>query len=80
MSYLNSIFSPLGKEYCTIYYAIMVVSFVQLVVVVIGSLVHLFSSKKNMMQSLVGGVTVSSISFVEYILARLAYSICTKAL
>ena len=80
MSYLDNIFSPLGKEYCSIYYAIMVVSFVQFAIVVIGSLVHVFNAKKNMMQSLIGGLTVSSISFMEYLLARLAYSICTRAL
>lgn len=77
---LDSVFSPLGKEYCIIYYVLMVLVFVQLVIVVIDVAMMLTTAKKVSPKDMMyAGLAIVNVA-ATYILSRLQYSICEKAL
>jgi hypothetical protein len=77
---LDSVFSPLGKEYCIIYYVLMVLVFVQLVIIVIDVVMMLTTGKKvSSKEMMYSGLAIVNVA-TTYILSRLQYSICEKAL
>lgn len=81
MDFETMFLSPLGKEYCYLYYILMVFSLVQVVIGSIYALKHIVDSgKKNIGKTIFASTLGISTIIVEYILARLMYSICVKAL
>ena len=77
---LDSVFSPLGKEYCMIYYVLMVLVFIQLVIVIVSVAMMVATSKKVSSKDLMyAGIAIINVA-ATYILSRLQYSICEKAL
>ena len=73
--------SPLGKEYCYLYFILMIYTLFQLLVVSVYSVVNLFNTKKNdMFKTLFTSAMGVSLSTIQYIFIRVMYSICVKAL
>jgi len=72
--------SPLGREYCSLYYILMIFALIQLFVAGGASLRHIINSKKDRLNALLMSVLGMSAVVVEYFLARLIYSICVRAL
>ena len=77
---LDSVFSPLGKEYCIIYYVLMVLVFIQMVMVIINAAIMLTTEKKVSSKDYIhAGSAIINVAAM-YIISRLQYSICEKAL
>jgi hypothetical protein len=73
--------SPLGKEYCYLYYILMVFSLINLFIgglLILKNLIE--SNKKDNVNNIFGALVGGSTLVVEYILSRLIYSMCVKAL
>tara|TARA_Y100000816_G_C26017020_1_gene531941 strand:+ start:681 stop:923 length:243 start_codon:yes stop_codon:yes gene_type:complete len=78
-SMYDMFFSPLGEEYCLIYLAGVIFTFVGLILVILGSLFSIISGKDKL-QATFKSIVAIAYAFFMYILSRLAYSICKKAL
>lgn len=81
MDFTQMFLSPLGKEYCSLYYILMIFSIINLFIGTSYFLKTIFESNKNNLGSNIFGAFVGgSALIVQYILARLVYSICVKSL
>lgn len=81
MNFETMFLSPLGKEYCYLYFLLMIYTLFQLLVVSVYSVVNLFNTKKNdMLKTLFTSAMGVSLSTLQYIFIRVMYSICVKAL
>lgn len=81
MDFADTFLSPLGKEYCFLYYILMIFSLINLFIGGLYFIKTTFESNKNNIGNNVFGALVGgSALFVEYILARLMYSICVKSM
>jgi hypothetical protein len=81
MNFEQMFLSPLGKEYCYLYYILMIYTLFQLIVVVVYSIVNIFNTKKNdMLKTIITTLIGISASVIQYIFIRLMYSVCTKSL
>jgi hypothetical protein len=81
MDFKELFLSPLGKEYCYLYYMLMIYTLFQLSVVIIYSVVNIFITKKNdIVKTLFTTLFSISASALQYLFIRVAYSVCTKSL
>lgn len=81
MDFAELFLSPLGKEYCSLYYILMIFSLINLFIGGLYLLKNIVeSNKKNLGSNVFGALVGGSALIVEYILSRLIYSICVKAL
>jgi hypothetical protein len=81
MEFSDMFLSPLGKEYCYLYYILMVFSLINLFIgglLILKNLIE--SNKKDNVKNIFGALVGGSVLVVEYILSRLIYSMCVKAL
>lgn len=81
MEFSDMFLSPLGKEYCYLYYILMVFSLINLFIgglLILKNLIE--SNKKDNVNNIFGALVGGSVLVVEYILSRLIYSMCVKAL
>lgn len=81
MEFADMFLSPLGKEYCYLYYILMVFSLINLFIgglLILKNLIE--SNKKDIVNNIFGALVGGSALVVEYILSRLIYSMCVKAL
>ena len=70
------VFSPFGKDYCLYFYALMIFSFILLIVAIFQVVFMLLKGKIG-----VGlAVTTALTPFLVYFTNRLMYSICVRAL
>ena len=69
---LDTLFSPLSKEYCLYFYYLSVISFVFLFVALYHGIVLLIKGKTNFIQVIIGLLA----PFLLYFNNRLLYSMC----
>lgn len=78
----NKLFGPLGKDYCTLFYAISTVGLISMLLIVITSVyMILFSSAKKTfgVKEGVAALTTFIIYFVLYLQNRLQYNMCLSS-
>jgi len=77
---MDTLFSPLGKEWCLYYFFILVFVFLAYLFVILAALIHLFNLKKitfsSVFMSLIPIVTYA----ILYFQSRLIYSMCVGSL
>jgi len=81
MDFTELFLSPLGKEYCSLYYILMIFALINMLMggfYLLKNIVE--SNKKDIGGNVFGALVGGSVLIVEYILSRLIYSICVKAL
>lgn len=78
-SFLDSIYGPLPKSYCLYFKVITIVIFIMFILSLISLVLLLFLGKKPRL-SLGVSVAVLIGYFVEYLTARLLYTMCNKSL
>jgi hypothetical protein len=77
----NTFFGPLGKEYCVLFFVMVVVSLVNVFLIGFGAIRHIFDVKsKDRFNAIVLGVGATLAVFVNYIFSRVLYTMCLKSL
>lgn len=80
MSGLNDLhemfFGTLSKEYCSLFYVLMIVSFVLMCSVVLVTIGFALNTKKSSFKIIAFGVFELLVLFVGYLQQRLLYSMC----
>ena len=71
----NSLFSPMDKKYCDLFYAISVFYFLMMIVSLV-SLIFLFKDMKRNKFVIVNSVVVVSMLGINYIYNRLLFNMC----
>jgi hypothetical protein len=69
---LNSLFGPLNVDYCLFFYVMMILSFVIIVINILG-LLFLRQNKGIFLMGMFQG-------FIIYLMHRILYSMCIKSL
>ena len=81
MTFHDTFFSPLGKEWCTYYYILLIITFVTLGMSIVMGVTSLLSTKKFNYTGLFKNTVMPILTnLLLYFLARLSYSICEGAL
>lgn len=82
MSDLKSIhdlfFGVLGKEYCVWYYILMVMTFIGVLISVLGFVTKIATTKKITLSEIVVGVYGVIVFSSMYFTQRMLYSICLR--
>ena len=78
MNFLDSLMAPLGREHCTVYYILGLVTLFFAVISLVNGLFNMFDTKnkKTCLLFIANSLTM----FFMYYLYRIVYSICIKAL
>jgi hypothetical protein len=76
----ETVFSPIGQEYCVIYYFLMVLTFVQFVLVALSMAYVALTEKSFKGKDYLHTLGLVSTMAVTYMMSRIQYSICVKAL
>jgi hypothetical protein len=77
----NTFFGPLGKEYCVLFFVMVVVSLVNVFLIGFGAIRHIFDVKsKDRFNAIVLGTGAILTVFVNYIFSRVLYTMCLKSL
>jgi len=77
----NTFFGPLGKEYCVLFFAIVVISLVNVFIIGFGAIRHIFDAKrKDKLNAMIMGLSATLVVFVNYVMARVIYTMCMKTL
>jgi len=77
----NTLFSPLGKEYCNYYLILCAIAALALGVTIVVEFMNLVRNYRKMnMHKIVRGLTVILNVFLAYLSTRIMYSVCVKAL
>lgn len=71
-SFEEAFFSPLGKEYCALFYYSAIVAFIMLAVGVIGGVYHVMAGNMNVFALIISLVSPA----ILYLNNRLLYSMC----
>ena len=84
-SFLDSIYGPLPKSYCLYFKVITIVIFIMFILSLISFVFLIFIGEKKLFKNktrLSLGVSVAVLIgyFVEYLTARLLYTMCNKSL
>ena len=75
MSDLNSLFfSPIGKEYCWYFRILMYITFLGVIVTVIGTITHLLTAKQKHYG--IPHIMAIAQTILSYFVMRLFYSMC----
>jgi len=67
-------FSPLGKEYCLLFYYSAIVAFIVLAIGVVGGVYHVMTGRLNVFVLVLNLIS----PFILYINNRLLYSMCVS--
>ncbi len=78
MSFLDKIAGPLGKEYCQLYYWLTIAAFFLFVLVLAAAISSLFVKMGNQSRLLIWAYALQ-MGFI-YLIQRIQYSICARAL
>ncbi len=78
MAFLDSLMAPLGKEHCTVYYMLGLLTLFFAVLAVINGLFQVLDNKTR--QTGLFLILNSLTMFFMYYLYRIVYSICIKTL
>lgn len=77
----NTFFGPLGKEYCVLFFAVVVISLVNVFIIGFGAIRHIFDAKrKDKFSATIMGLSATLAVFVNYVMARVIYTMCMKTL
>lgn len=77
----NTLFSPLGKEYCNYYLILCVFAAFALGLSIVMEFMNLVRNYRKMnMHKMVRGLTIILNVFLAYLSTRIMYSVCVKAL
>jgi hypothetical protein len=77
MNVLDSLFGPIGKQYCSLFYYLSIISFTMYVGVVVGGLFHGVSSSKGLSYYL-AIFWVAVVYLIGYFQNRLLFSMCSR--
>ena len=75
MDSFNSLFAPLGKEYCMYFYYMSVIGLLSFIFGII-SMLYLLIKKKFDTYSAINSVTLLVSTLLSYFLNRLMYTMC----
>lgn len=76
----DTLFAPLGEEYCVFFYYLSIISFIFFSIVVISSTYLLVTGKEDM-KSTFGAILMGSFAYLfVYFQNRLLFSMCAAAL
>lgn len=78
-SLYDTLFSPLGEEYCNIVLVLTMFAFLGLVSVVLSTILKIVTGELKGFKILIASFALLY-SFLTYVLFRLAYSVCKGAL
>lgn len=73
----KQLFGPLNKKYCTIFYALAVISFLMAAIIIVNAAITFATEPKKI--TVEAGIVVAamfSVHIIQYIQSRLLYSIC----
>ena len=73
-------FSPLGKEWCIYYFAILVFVFIFFVLSIISAVIGLFNLKKISFNEIYLLCVPIVMNLILYLQSRIIYSICVSSL
>lgn len=77
---MNTLFSPLGKEWCLYYFFILVFVFIVSLIAVFSSLMEVINLKKKTFSSIIVTLLPIVTYAILYFQSRLIYSICLGSL
>ena len=77
---MNTLFSPLGKEWCLYYFFILVFVFIVSLIAVFSSLMEVINLKKKTFSSIIVALLPIVTYAILYFQSRLIYSICLGSL
>lgn len=77
---IDTFFSPLGKEWCVYYFAILIFVFIFLIISVISAVVGIFKLKKFTFNEVYLLCIPIIMNLVLYLQSRIIYSICVSSL
>jgi len=77
---MNTLFSPLGKEWCLYYFFILVFVFIVSLIAVFSSLMEVINLKKKSFSSIIVTLLPIVTYAILYFQSRLIYSICLGSL
>ena len=80
MNALLDLFSPLGKEWCGLFYVLTIFSFILFVLSIVGAVNFIFTQKKLSLWMVVGAIVALVLPFIQYISVRLLFSMCAASL
>jgi hypothetical protein len=79
MSSLNdTLFGPLGTQFCLYFYILSAVAFIFMLMSILGFIIHLFSKKVDM-KVIMGVVMVAGTYGIVYMQNRLLYNMCNRS-
>jgi hypothetical protein len=77
---MNTLFSPLGKEWCLYYFFILVFVFIVSLIAVFSSLMEVINLKKKTFSSIIVTLLPIVTYAILYFQSRLIYSMCLGSL
>jgi hypothetical protein len=77
---MNTLFGPLGKEWCLYYFFVLVFVFLAYLFVILGCLMHVFNLKKITFSSVFMALLPIVTYAILYFQSRLIYSMCVGSL
>jgi hypothetical protein len=77
--FMNTLFGPLGGEYCLYFYYLSILSFFLLAMAIIGGVVSGLQKDKGL-YFYISVLGASVAYFISYFVNRLMYSVCSKIL
>ncbi len=77
---MNTLFGPLGKEWCLYYFFVLVFVFITYLFVILGSFINVFHLKKITFSSVFMALLPILTYAILYFQSRLIYSICVGSL
>jgi hypothetical protein len=79
MSSLNdTLFGPLGSQFCLYFYILSAIAFIFMVISILGFIIQLFSKKMDM-KVVLGVIMVAGTYGIVYMQNRLLYNMCNRS-
>jgi ABC-type bacteriocin/lantibiotic exporter with double-glycine peptidase domain len=80
MSIYDTVFGPLDSDFCNIFYILMIVTFIYLILNILGMIAYMFNNKKK--DSKINGLFFTNIvgTAIAYFTHRTLYSMCISTL
>lgn len=75
----DMLFGEVGKDYCDLFYYLMLVNFLIVVAFVLTVIGYILRSKKVDMRIVAGGVVQALILSIGYFQHRILYSMCMRS-
>lgn len=76
----DTLFGPLGEEYCLYFYYLSIISFIFFVIVALSSIYLLLTGKQGM-KGMFGNIFMGGFAYlIVYFQNRLLFSMCSAAL